>query len=141
MTQNAPGSVAPSFQVDLKRQRRRRGLHIVGIVAIALIALGAIVGAIEEAVACQKGECVWGHGQHLLAVLGTLTAALASFRQGRTAKTKSLYHEGKKKAENDDHDNDFKHFKKVSVWWYTFFVGALAAVVAEFIDWSGVAGQ
>jgi hypothetical protein len=132
--------VTPSSQVDLKRQCRRRWLHIAGIVAIGLIALGAIVGAIGEAVACQKGECVWGHGQHLLAVLGTLTAALASFRQGRTAKTKSEYHEAKK-AENDDHDNDFKHFKKVSFWWYTFFVGAVAAVVAEFIDWSGVADQ
>jgi hypothetical protein len=106
-----------------------------------LIALGAIVVAIAAGVACSSdGKCVWGHGQHLLAVLGTLTAALTSFRQGRTAKTKSEYHEAKK-AESNDHDNDFKHFKKVSFWWYIFFVGALAAVVAECIDWSGVAGQ
>jgi hypothetical protein len=79
--------------------------------------------------------CVTGHGQHLLAFLGTVTAALASFRQGRTAKTKSEHHKKLKAADNDDHDYDFKHFKKVSVWWYTFFGGALAAVLAEFIDW------
>jgi hypothetical protein len=104
-----------------------------------LIALVAIVVAIKELVACSDGTCRWGHGQHVLAVLGTLTAALASFRQGRTAKTKSWYHEDKKA--DADHNNDFEHFKKVSFWWYTFLGGALAAAVAEFIDWSGLAGQ
>jgi len=29
------------------------------------------------------------------------------------------------------------HFKKVSGWWYSFLGGALAAVLAELIDWWG----
>ena len=135
---NAPDPVTPPSQDDWKCLRR--WLHVAGIVVIGLIALGAIVVAIAAVVACSwEGKCVWGHGQHLLAVLGTLTAALASFRQGRTAKTKSWYHEDKKA--DADHNNDFEHFKKVSFWWYTFLGGALAAAVAEFIDWSGLAGQ
>jgi hypothetical protein len=35
------------------------------------------------------------------------------------------------------HLKDFEHFKKVSFWWYIFFVGAVAAVLAEFLDWWG----
>ena len=127
-------NVPPKPQVDEKRH-----WHRVGLTAIGLIALGAIGGAIPAFVACSDGKCMWGHGQHLLAVLGTVTAALASFRQGRTAKTKSWYHEGKKEADAD-HSNAFEHFKTASFWWYIFFVGALVAVAAEFIDWSGVAG-
>jgi hypothetical protein len=107
---------------------------------IGLIAFGAIVLAVRGFNACSPnpdvslGECRGAHVQHLLAVLGTVTAALASFRQGRTAKTKSWYHEGKKDADAD-HSNAFEHFKTASFWWYIFFVGALVAVLAELIDW------
>ena len=45
--------------------------------------------------------------------------------QGNDAKVKSA------------HAYDFHHFKMVSFWWYIFFFGALAAVLAEFIDWWG----
>jgi hypothetical protein len=118
---------------------KRRWLHVLGLTLIGLIAVVAIVLAARGFNACSPnlevsvGECRGLHVQHLLAVLGTVTAALASFRQGRKAKKKSDYHKGKKA--DADHNNDFVHFKKVSFWWYVFFVGALVAVGAELIDW------
>jgi hypothetical protein len=121
--------------------------------ALAVIAVGLALGfgwivleAIEEMLACPAGKCVTDHAQHLLAFLGTATAALASFRQGKTAKTKSEHHRKLSKDEKEAplksaHDYDANHFKNVSVWWYTFFAGAAAAVLAELIDWWVVAGQ
>ncbi len=82
------------------------------------------------------------HLQHALAILGTVTAALASGVQGKTAKTKSDHHQELSAKEKDAtlksaHTYDANHFKTVSVWWYTFFGGAVAAVLAELIDWWG----
>jgi hypothetical protein len=110
------------------------GLHIAGIAAISLVALVAIVSAIEVMVACH-GQCATEHTQHVLAVLGTLTAALASLRQGKKAKAKSKHHDRLNADQNYDHNYDFKHFNQVSLWWYIFLVGAVLAVIAESIDW------
>ena len=113
---------------------------IAGGIAIFLIGFVAIKGI----VACTdpERECVTLHLQHAFAILGTVTAALATVTQGKTAKRKSDYHEYWKTKGNDEtlkgaHAYDANHFNMVSFWWYTFFVGALAAVVAEFIDWWG----
>ena len=72
----------------------RRQSLIAGVIAIGSgLIVGLIVGvAIAEMVACPDPKCVTGHVQHLLAFLGTVTAALASGVQGKTAKTKSDYH-------------------------------------------------
>ena len=32
-------------------------------------------------------------------------------------------------------ESDAEHFKCGGIWWYTFFGGAIAAVLAELIDW------
>jgi hypothetical protein len=132
MTGNAPDPEAPSTW-----------LLIAGDIAIGLfvIAIGSIVvAAILGIVACPKEECVTGHLQHALAVLGTVTAAFASVKQGETAKAKSDRHRKLSTKGNDEtlkgaHKVVADHFKKVSGWWYAFFGGAIAAVVAEFIDW------
>jgi hypothetical protein len=143
MPENAPEPDAQLPERPADRERRRWVLA--GVIVFGLIALGAIGLAISAVVACSDGKCMWGHWQHVLAVLGTLTAALASVTQGKTAKTKSDHHLGSWRTETDKklksaHAYDFHHFKTVKFWWYIFFAGAVAAVVAEFIDWSGVAG-
>jgi hypothetical protein len=82
-----------------------------------------------------------GHVQHALAVLGTVAAAFASVKQGHTAKAKSDHHDEESKKEEYDerlkkaHNVVADHFKTVSFWWYAFFFGAVAAVLAELIDW------
>ena len=126
MTENAPDSEAPSLAIGLS------------VVAIGLIVLGSIGGI----VACPDRKCVTDHLQHALAILGTVTAALASGVQGKTAKMKSDHHQELSAKEKDAtlksaHTYDASHFKTVSVWWYTFFGGAVAAVLAELIDWWG----
>ena len=135
MTKKAPAPEAQSPPTD--RERRRWPL-IAGGIALASIVLGSIKG-ID---ACPDRGCVTDHLQHALAILGTVTAALASVTQGKTAKTKSDYHQDMSTKGNDEtlkgaHRYDANHFKMVSFWWYTFFCGAVAAVVAEFIDWWG----
>jgi hypothetical protein len=80
------------------------------------------------------------HLQHLLAFLGAVTAVVASCLQGKTAKTKSKHHQNSWGTETEaklksEHKFDANHFKKVSAWWYTFLVGAIAAALAELIDW------
>jgi hypothetical protein len=112
-----------------------------GVVALALIGFGAF-GGIGACTDPDYRGCVTDHLQHAFAILSTVTAALASFRQGRTAKTKSVHHGTEWRKETNEtlkgaHAYDFHHFKRVSFWWYTVFVGAVAAVVAEFIDWWG----
>jgi hypothetical protein len=136
MNQNAPAPEEQSPPRD--RKHRRWPALLVGGIAIVFIVLGAIKG-IHACTDTEEG-CVTEHLKHALAVLGTVTAALASFTQGRTAKTKSNYHGGQWGTVNDAdlksaHADDFHHFKMVSLWWYTFFVGAVAAVVAEVVDW------
>jgi len=140
MTENSTAREAQSRPVAPKR--RWGWLHIAGVIAIGLIALIAIALAIKGFVACQGRECVTGHVQHLLAFLSTLTAALASLRQGKTAKMRSDHHLDSWHTEADAklksaHAYDFHHFKMVGFWWYTFLLGAIAAAVAEFIDWWG----
>jgi hypothetical protein len=80
------------------------------------------------------------HLQHLLAVLGVATAAVASFRQGWTANKKSAHHQQLWEHEGDGTlktvlKSDAEHFKRVGFWWYTVVVGAIFAVAGEVIDW------
>jgi hypothetical protein len=140
MNQNAPAPKAKS--PPMERKHRRWPPLLAGFIAIGLIAFGASKGIGACTDDPDYRGCVRGHLQHAFAILGTVTAALASVTQGRTAKTKSDYHGEKWSPVNDTepnkaHADDFHHFRMVSFWWYTFFVGALAAVVAEFIDWWG----
>jgi hypothetical protein len=133
MTENASD---PEAQSPPEPPKRPRWPLIAGVIAIVLIVLGAIKGI----GACPDRGCVTDHLQHALAILGTVTAALASVTQGKTAKTKSDYHQDMSTKGNDEtlkgaHRYDANHFKMVSFWWYTFFCGAVAAVLAELIDW------
>jgi hypothetical protein len=118
---------------------------IAGVIALGLILYGAKkgIGACTTNPAGLVGECRREHVQHALAILGTVTAALAAVTQGRTAKKKSDRHLTEWRNEKDDdklrcaHAYDFHHFKMVKFWWYTFFAGAVAAILAEFLDWWG----
>jgi hypothetical protein len=135
-TQSPPETPEPPPEIP----KRPRWPLTAGGIAICLIVFGAIKGI--GACAGPGPGCVTDHLQHAFAILGTVTAALATVTQGKTAKRKSDYHEYWSTKGNDEtlkgaHKYDANHFKMVSFWWYTFFVGTVAAVVAEFIDWWG----
>jgi hypothetical protein len=145
MTDNAPAPEAepPPTEAEpppVDRKRWRWPL-IAGVVAIGLIVIAAVLEANPAIVACQDRKCVTGHLQHALAFLGTVTAALASGVQGKRAKTKSDHHKDESVKEKYDatqkeaHKYEAAHFKKVGFWWYAFLSGAIAAVVAEILDW------
>jgi hypothetical protein len=142
--ENAPDPEAPSAPETPEPPqipKRSRWPIFAGGIAIVLIASGASKGI----GACTDPDyrgCVTDHLQHAFAILGTVTAALASVTQGKTAKRKSDYHKGRSTKGNDEtlkgaHAYDANHFNMVSFWWYSFFVGALAAVFANSLTGGG----
>ena len=80
------------------------------------------------------------HLQHILALASALTATVATFVQRRTAKKKSAHHETLWRSEQEGTlrtvlESDIAHFKKVGLWWYVLFWGAVSATLAEVLDY------